>query len=430
MMRSLIFVLSFAVVALLVYVNSVNTEKEQLTYLLQGQYTQEMADASGKLTDLKESVQKTLLFQDEQAIQQPLEDIWRLSSEIRDSVASLPLDQGFSNEWMNYLTRLGDYARITSDGQIPNDEWQKVMAQTVNNLSDFSTEWEMATASFFQNDVSVEKWMANVESTQPSNNWQSMGQTLKTYRESDFPLTTSESDAQKKKDLRHLEGKEISKNDAVAVFKKIFPAHNDARIHVTKSRKDAPYPFYHLEFQDGVGLGYADITQKGGQLLSLLFERPNEDKRIDSQLVRELADRFKQNSGFTDIVLDEVRENHTAWHMTFVRVEPRYNAKVYSDAIQFKVAKDNGDLLGMNAMEYIQKENLKEQPINKFDWKKFFNEGVTVQEEELAYTENEQMEQRLCYKLIVTKKENDKQFTYRIMVDTETGKVLKSEHVD
>lgn len=429
-MRSLLFVLSFAVVALLVYVNSVNSENEQLTYLLQGQYSQEMADASGKLTDLKESVQQTLIFQDEQAIQKPLEEIWRLSSEIRDSVASLPMDHGFSNEWMNYLSRLGNYARLTSEGEIPEEEWQKVMANTVNNLSDFSNEWEMATASFFQNDVSVDKWMANINSTQPENNWKTMGDTLKTYRESEFPLTTSESDAQKKKELRHLEGKQITENEAIEIFRKIFPAHADARVHVSESRKDAPYPFYHLEFQDGVGLGYADITQKGGHLLSQLFERPMEDRRVDSQTVKELAERFKENSGFTDIVLDEVRENHTSWHMTFVRVEPRYNAKVYSDAIQFKVAKDNGDLLGMNAMEYIQKETLKEQPIKKFDWKSFFNDGVKVEEEELAYTENEQMEQRLSYKLIVTKKQNDRLFTYRVLIDTETGEVLKSEHLE
>lgn len=429
-MKQLVFVLSFAVVALLVYVNSVNTQKEQLTYLLQGQYTQEMADASGKLNDLKESVQKTLLFQDEQAIQEPLEDIWRLSSEIRDSVSGLPLDRGFSNEWMNYLSRLGDYAKLTSDGQIPNDEWHKVMANTVNNLSAFSSEWEAATASFFQHDVSVDKWMANIDTAKPNNNWQAMGKTIKTYRESDFPLTTSESDAQKKKDLRHLDGQKITEDEAIQVFKMIFPSHKDAKIHVAKSRPDAPYPFYHLTFQDGVGLGYADITQKGGNLISLLFERPMENKRIDMQTVKEYAERFKANSGYTDIVLDEVRENHNAWHMTFVRVDPRYHAKVYSDAIQFKVAKDNGDLLGMNAMEYIQKENLKEQPIKKFDWAKFFNDGVNVQDEELAYTENDKMDQRLCYKLIVTKKEQDRLFTYRIMVDTETGEVLKSEHVD
>ena len=43
---------------------------------------------------------------------------------------------------------------------------------------------------------------------------------------------------------------------------------------------NAPYPFYHLQFQDGISVGYADLTEKGGHLLSLLMERPMSDKRV------------------------------------------------------------------------------------------------------------------------------------------------------
>ena len=38
------------------------------------------------------------------------------------------------------------------------------------------------------------------------------------------------------------------------------------------------------------------------------------------------------------------------------RVEPEYEAKVFSDTIHLKVAKDNGDIIGLDAMEYIRKE--------------------------------------------------------------------------
>ena len=49
--------------------NVTNSEKEQLTYMLQAQYSDKMTSASQKMTDLKESVQKTLIFEDPKAVQ-------------------------------------------------------------------------------------------------------------------------------------------------------------------------------------------------------------------------------------------------------------------------------------------------------------------------------------------------------------------------
>ena len=74
--------------------------------------------------------------------------------------------------------------------------------------------------------------------------------------------------------------------------------------------------------------------------------------------MKELAKRFFEVSDYVDIELSETRENQNAWHLSFVRIDPKTKAKVYADGIQMKVAKDNGDLLGLNAMEYIQKEKL------------------------------------------------------------------------
>ncbi len=74
---------------------------------------------------------------------------------------------------------------------------------------------------------------------------------------------------------------------------------------------------------------------------------------------------FLSNSGYGDTVYEESRENNTAWHFVYVRVEPEYGAKVFSDVIHLKVAKDTGEILGLDASEYIQKENTKKQPIKK-----------------------------------------------------------------
>lgn len=70
-------------------------------------------------------------------------------------------------------------------------------------------------------------------------------------------------------------------------------------------------------------------------------------------------------------MLTESRENHEAWHYVFTRVHGDDQALVYPDSIQVKVAKDNGEVLGVNAMEYIQEEVIPQQGEIPIDWDTF-----------------------------------------------------------
>ena len=85
-----------------------------------------------------------------------------------------------------------------------------------------------------------------------------------------------------------------------------------------------------------------------------------------------------------DVAYVESRENHQAWHVTFARVHPGDNALIYADGVQLKVAKDTGELLGANAMEYIQEENIKKQTAKPIDWKTFFQDDIQVQEVKIS----------------------------------------------
>jgi spore germination protein len=95
--------------------------------------------------------------------------------------------------------------------------------------------------------------------------------------------------------------------------------------------------------------------------------------------------------------------------------------------IHLKVAKDTGSILGIDAMEYIQKEETKKQPIKKIDWKRFFHSNVKVVNEELAYVENDRFEQRLSHYLTVMMETDGVTETYIVVVDTETGAIIETE---
>ena len=197
-------------------------------------------------------------------------------------------------------------------------------------------------------------------------------------------------------------------------------------VTVTKSSDDAPYPFYHIQFIHGTKIGYADITEKGGHLLSFLLERPVKKHALSHEEIIDAAQSFMKKVGYTDVVISESRENHEAWHFVFTRVYGDDQALVYPDSIQVKVAKDNAEILGINAMEYIQEETINEQGEVPIDWEKFFTEKVTVEEMKKIYTANAHLELRKCYE-VIAKLNNRSQDTFRIVIDSETHEVIKNE---
>ena len=64
---------------------------------LSGQYANNMTDASKKLEELDTAVKKTLLFNEADGSSKARDDIWRLSSDIKNSVSTLPIGPKFFN---------------------------------------------------------------------------------------------------------------------------------------------------------------------------------------------------------------------------------------------------------------------------------------------------------------------------------------------
>mgnify|MGYP001290714090 CR=1 FL=1 len=428
-MKSLVYLLSIAVLALGLYAYDVRSDNQQLKKTIHAQYTNSLSSASEKLSYLERSVAQSLLFQDEDALQNELDNIWRTSNELRSSISSLPLNQEVANQWLRYIGKIGDEAkRASTDGDY--ETWQKKMNVVHNNLEKLTEEWAVATAQFYQNDGDFDKWKQVAKMDLEESPFKNLASNLKTYTEKDFPLTTSESDWLKKRDLKHIRDREITKDEAIQVLEKLVPGIQDATYTVSKNKEDAPYPFYHIQFVKGSRVGYADITVKGGHLISFLSERPVQpDRNITQEKVKELTNQFIKRAGYDDLQIIEMRENHEAWHVHLARVAGKHNAIVYPDGIQMKISKDSGELLGLNAMEYVQKETINDdQPVNPIDWKQFFRPNTVVEEERFIYTENEAYQLRLCYEVIARFEDNINE-TYRVVVDTENHDVLKVEQL-
>lgn len=138
------------------------------------------------------------------------------------------------------------------------------------------------------------------------------------------------------------------------------------------------------------------------------------------------AKTFMKKVGYEDVVLVESRENHEAWHLVFTREYGEDKALVYPDSIQVKIAKDNAEILGVNAMEYVQEETIPKQATLPINWKTFFADDVIVEEVKNIYTADNTFALRKCYE-VIARIDNNFQDTFRIVIDAETHKVVKNE---
>lgn len=423
-MRNLAYLLGLLVVILAFVSLEFYNQNKQLERAVYATQSRDFTATTEKLSHLYTAVEQSLLFQDEKTLSNELDSIWRMSSELRKSVANLPLQPDVQNDWMRYLGKIGDSAKqAAKSGDYA--EWQKKMTNVATNLRAFSEEWNVATVAFYNNDGDMRKWTNNQNIELGDSPFVNVSKQLKSYNETDFPLTASESDYEKKRDLQHLKDQKITKSEAVEIFKAYFPNIDDAIVTISKSKDDAPYPFYHIQYVRGSRIGYADITENGGHLLSFLMERPVTKNPRSHEEIINTAKNFMQRAGYDDVTISDLRENHEAWHFVFSRTLDD-GSLVYPDSIQVKVAKDNGEIMGVNALEYIQEEKIPSQSDMPIQWETFFADHVTVEEVKKIYTANQSFELRKCYE-VIARVNNGQHDTFRIVVDTETHDVIKLE---
>lgn len=389
-------------------------------------YKSRLANIGESMDQLHEDIESSLLFNSSEQASEDLISIWRTTDKIRYEMSTLPFEEDSTTHWLNYLARIGDSANLAERGDIDFDEWKKTMRGSEQNLELVTSEWSRTNGSLQKKEDLLTRFYRNELNENSIQQVKELNKLVQTYTESDFPVTSSESDQQKKKELAALKGKKMSERQIVEQWKKDFPELKDMTIRVSKSKSNAPYPFYHIEFVGGDKKGFADYSEVGGQLLSSLIEQPYSNTSQEPSKLQQAALERVQHLGYKDTVVTASRENHMAWHYTFSRKMPN-QAIVYSDSIQVKVAKDTGEILGVQPMEYIQEEKLPASEPREIDPKEFLASDVTLNSSQLAYIENHMAQQVLVYEWSVSS-EDGKQ--YKLFIDAQTHEILKKEKLN
>ncbi|OPZ84974.1 MAG: Sporulation protein YpeB [Firmicutes bacterium ADurb.Bin419] len=106
-----------------------------------------------------------------------------------------------------------------------------------------------------------------------------------------------------------------------------------------------------------------DVTQKGGHILWMLYNRAIPSEKINMDQAKELGKKFLEEHGYKNMVdTYYLKEDNTA---VINFAYSQNNVTIYPDLIKVKIALDNGEVVGFESKGYLSSHSERNIPVPK-----------------------------------------------------------------
>jgi len=410
-------------------------EKNAILINAENNYQRAFHDLTYQIDLLNDKIGTTLAMNSRKSLSPALADVWKLTSEAHSNVGQLPLTLLPFNKTEEFLSKIGDFSYRTAvrdlDKEPLSDTEYDSLKKLYQQSGDIQQELRKVQHAVLNNNL---RWMdvelALASDKAPLDNtiidgFKTVEKTVSSYGDTDFGPTFV-SMQNKESSYKYLQGKEITKKEAANIAKKYSGFGNNVDIHVTENGKGSDVGFYSISIQDKKTKQEAnmDLTKKGGYPIWFMRSRDVKEPKISLNEAGNQAIKFLKDNGFKNLDLFESVQYDNMGVFTFVTHED--NVRIYPDAINVKVALDNGNILGFSAEEYLQSNHTRNIPKptkTKDEVRKEINPKVKVMDERLSVIVNDLNQEVLCYEFLGTLGDD----TYRIFINADTGVEEKVE---
>lgn len=424
--------LSIGVIAVSYWGYKEHEEKNALLIHAENTYQRSFHELTYNMDMLHDQIGVSLAMNSGEKLSPQFVEIWRLTSVALANVSQLPLSLLPFNKTEEFLSNIGDFTYRTAirnldDDPLSNDELQTLeqlykQAENIkddlrqvqhlalkNNLRWMDVELALATENE-QMDNTIIDGFKTVENN--------MDEFTGEHEGTDFFQTLSN-----QPNVDRIKGKPKTEEEIRKFSMSLFSIRDGIEIDISKSGEGADIPFYTVFYEDGKRV-YMDITEKGGHPVTILVDRPIKQAKLSLNDGLEASKQYLKEFGYKDMVLLQSQQFDQIGVYSFLRVKNK--VRIFPEAITMKVALDNGDIIGLNAQQYVYNQHdrkLGEPKINWDEAKDKVNKNMQIQDENLAIINNKLNEEVLVYEFVGTM--NDE--TYRIFINAMDGKEEKVE---
>ncbi|MFR2533845.1 MAG: germination protein YpeB [Clostridia bacterium] len=433
-MLTLVVVLVTVIAIMGIYVYKREREYRQVS---ENNYNMAFFELVDYVQNVETYLAKSLISSTPEHGAETLTHVWREANLAQSYLARLPIGSEELANTSKFLNQVSDYSFSLSRKNIYNESLTQEDFKNLKELHDYSVELEntLNQLSADMNDGRI-KWGeltnkgSSVFATQVSNiskdSFSNLEENFHEYAGLIYDGAFSEhlTSTQRK----GLTGDNIEEEQAKQIAIHFLGADKIKEITANGISENTNMPAYDFSVkingdQDKENSATISITQKGGHVIFMNYNREVEAETISQERADEIGKNFLAQKEFPNMKETYYLKQDGIVTINYASYQDSENGQVtmYPDLIKLKIALDNGEIMGIETTGYLnshEQRNLPEVTITKEQAKQNLNKDLEIGSQALAVIPTQFQTEILCWEF--KGKVDDTEFL--VYINAQTGK--------
>lgn len=443
--RFLLPVLAVALVTSLAWGYTQYRDKRAWETRAENQYNRSFSELALHVAGLESQLAKAAVSNSPSHLVRMLTDVWRQAYLAQEDIGQLPLASVDLSSTKNFLARVQSFSfntliELNSGKTLSEEEWK--------NLRDFYKQARYVSQELFglQEQIleGAERWL-NVDRVDMATTRTDISQKLATNKVTKS-FTMLEDGLRRlpepeiegplpgfKPEPKGLTGPKIGKEEAQEIALRFLERDGGEYQAEYEGEIKGDMPLYLFRLTEGRRKdGSADsrlaVSVQGGHVAWMLKERMSDEKELSLEEAAQKAQEFLKKRDYPEMSPVAVEDYRNMAAVSLAR--ETQDTTVYPELIKVKVALDNGEVLGMEAVPYLTFRDPNRQipaaRLSSEEIKGKLNPHLRIAQIKKAIVLNDRFQEVLCYECDV---ELDKQ-RFLVYMNAQTGEEENIKRVD
>ncbi|CAG7641439.1 germination protein YpeB [Paenibacillus allorhizosphaerae] len=414
-------------------------EKNSVLIKAENQYQRAFHDLSFHVDKLHTELGNTLAVNStsQDAYKKGLINVWRITSQAQNEISQLPLTLLPFNKTDDFLANISNLtyrAAVRDLSKQPLDEKEmKTLNTLYEHSGEIASELRGVQSKVLQNNLrwmDVELALAKQSETHDNaiiDGFSTVDKKVGEYPEIEWSPTVMS--VYQNRNMSMLSGQEEGTDQIKQKAAKFLGLQDSSGLQVVENGAGTENQSYSVSMpKTGTSDGnvYMDYSKKGGQLLWFSASRDVPSKQLDLRTARDVAAQFLDERDYKDMTAVSYDEYNNVANMTFAT--DKNGIINYLEKVAVKVALDNGEVIGMDAADYVydKKERQMNAPkLSDEQARKTLSPNFKVESAEKALIRNDIDEEVQCYQYIGRVNGG----IYRIYINADSGAQEKIDRI-
>lgn len=346
-------------------------EKDSFKTALTNDYQRLFYDSKAHIENVEVSLSKAVLSDSKEQNVLHLSQIMQQANSAQEKLTQMPIKQSDIGKTTKFLTQVSDYSYALIKDHLNGNELSDKQRESLKSLSNYSTylsaELEQVHDKFMKGDISLEDVRQTGKNATKKADKNMLNTQLVSLEEemTKYPELIYDgpfSDQARQIPAKGLGNKKVNKVEAEKIARDFLNNKDIAKITKFETGKDldkeATIPSFTFSVDkkdENSSPTYISVSKTGGKIVWMNNARIVEKRNMDIKKATKLATDFLKSKDITHMELNYTQTHNNIATLNFALKQD--DVTIYPDLIKVKVALDNGEILGYDALHYLKEHH-------------------------------------------------------------------------